>query len=539
MSLKGVSMPNQKYIFVTGGVVSGIGKGIAAASIGRILKDMGFSVFMQKFDPYLNIDPGTMSPYQHGEVFVTKDGGETDLDLGHYERFIDVELMKDSSVTSGKIYYSVLTKERRGDFNGRTVQVIPHITDEIKNKVYKVRDVSKADIIITEIGGTVGDIESQPFFEAIRQIHSENKDDVLFVHTTLVPSIPGSNELKTKPTQHSYKQMMNYGIQPDIFVLRADYPINESIKEKISLFCDIPIEGIVQSENCDLIYEVPLSFRKQGLDKFICDKLNLIPKENNSHVWNEMVEKFKLADKTVNISMVGKYVELHDAYLSVSEALKDAGYNLGLNVDINYIDSEEIKEDNVEEILKGSDGIIIPGGFGERGIEGMILACKYARENNISYFGICLGMQIAVIEILRDLGKIKDANSTEFNPTSKNPVVDILENQKDIDEIGGTLRLGDWKCKLKENSKVKKIYQKDEIKERHRHRYEVNNKYEEKLNELGVTISGRNEELNLVEIIELEDHPHFIACQFHPEFKSRPTNPAPLFTAFIESVKNR
>ncbi|MDO4594158.1 MAG: CTP synthase [Tissierellia bacterium] len=528
-------MSKQKYIFVTGGVVSGIGKGISAASIGRILKDMGFSVFMQKFDPYLNIDPGTMSPYQHGEVFVTKDGGETDLDLGHYERFIDVELTKDSSVTSGKIYDLVLTKERRGEFEGRTVQVIPHITDEIKNKVYKVRDFSKADIIITEIGGTVGDIESQPYFEAIRQIHSENPDDVLFVHTTLVPAIPGSNELKTKPTQHSYKQMMNYGIQPDVFVLRADYPITESIRSKISLFCDIPKEGIVQSENCDLIYEVPLSFKRQKLDKFICEKLKLTPKSDKSNKWQDMVDKFKKADKVLNIAMVGKYIELPDAYLSVNEALKDSGYNEGYKVSIKYLDSEKINEDNYEKMLSDFDGFLVPGGFGERGIEGMILTSKYARENNKAYFGICLGMQVAVIDILRNVKSLEGANSVEFDKDTKYPVIDIMEDKKNIKNIGGTLRLGDWQCKIKENSKASEIYNSDMIVERHRHRYEVNELFKKDLEESGVIISGVNPQSDLVEMIEYKDHPHFVACQFHPEFKSRPNKPAPLFNAFIKA----
>lgn len=527
-------MSKQKYIFVTGGVVSGIGKGISAASIGRMLKDMGFSVFMQKFDPYLNIDPGTMSPYQHGEVFVTKDGGETDLDLGHYERFIDVELTKDSSITSGKIYDSVLTKERRGDFEGRTVQVIPHITDEIKEKVYKVKNISKADIVITEIGGTVGDIESQPFFEAIRQIHSENPEDVLFVHTTLVPTIPGSNELKTKPTQHSYKQLMNYGIQPDVIVLRADYPITESIRSKISLFCGVPKEGIVQSENCDLIYEVPLSLKKQNLDKYICKKLGLIPEIDESNKWADMVKKFKKADKTLNIAMVGKYMKLHDAYLSVSQALIDSGYNEGYKVHISYLDSEEITKDNYNEFLKDFDGYLVPGGFGERGIEGMILTSKYARENKKPYFGICLGMQVAVIEILRDECGIKDANSEEFDKNTQNPVIHIIDDY-DKDDLGGTLRLGNYLCKLKNDSRVSKIYNKDEIIERHRHRYEVNNDYISKLNQAGVTISGIYDKENLAEIIELKDHPFFMACQFHPEFKSRPNNPGPLFSEFIKS----
>ncbi|MCI5840196.1 MAG: CTP synthase [Peptoniphilaceae bacterium] len=528
-------MSKQKFIFVTGGVVSGIGKGITAASIGRMLKDMGFSIFMQKFDPYLNIDPGTMNPYQHGEVFVTKDGGETDLDLGHYERFTDVELTKDSSVTSGKIYDSVLSKERRGDFGGRTVQVIPHITNEIKNRVYKVADETNADIIITEIGGTVGDIESQPFFEAIRQIHAERPEDVLFVHTTLVPAIPGTKELKTKPTQHSYKQLMSFGIQPDVFVLRAEYKITDEIKEKIALFCDVPLEGIVQSENVDLIYEVPLSFEKQNLDNYIVKKLNLETKISNDKTWEKMVEKFKNADKEVNIALCGKYTELVDAYLSVNEALLDSGYNLGCKVNISYFDSELINRENIEEKLRNIDGILVPGGFGSRGINGMIEASKYAREKNIPYLGVCLGMQIAVIDILRNLAGIKDANSLEFDENTKNPVINIMEDKKYLENIGGTLRLGNWTCKLKENSKAREIYGKDEILERHRHRYEVNDKYVELLEKNNVVISGRNPKTNLVEIIEIPKNDFYMGSQFHPEFKSRPNNPSPLYFAFVKA----
>lgn len=532
-------MSNQKYIFVTGGVVSGIGKGIASASIGRILKDMGFKVFMQKYDPYLNIDPGTMNPYQHGEVFVTKDGGETDLDLGHYERFVDVELTKDSSVTSGKIYFNVLNKERRGDFEGRTVQVIPHITDEIKRRIYKTAKTTGAEIIITEIGGTVGDIESQPFFEAIRQVHSENQEDVLFVHTTLVPTVPGSKELKTKPTQHSFKQLMNYGIHPDIFILRADYTVTESIKNKISLFCDTPVEGIIQSENVDLIYEVPISFKKQGLDKFICKKLNLNPKTDDSYKWIDMVKKFKSADKNMSIALVGKYMDLDDTYLSVTEALLDAGYNLGYKVNITYINSENISENNATKILEPYDGILIPGGFGERGVEGMICTSKYARENNKPFFGICLGMQISIIDIMRNICGYKEANSTEFCKNTLYPVIDIMKDKKELKDIGGTLRLGNWECKLKNNTKIYKIYGSDTIFERHRHRYEVNNKYIKELVDSSVIISGINENTNLVECIELSNHPFFIACQFHPEFKSRPNAPHPLFLEFIkQSSKN-
>lgn len=526
-----------KFIFITGGVVSGIGKGISAASIGRLLKDNGFSVFMQKFDPYLNVDPGTMSPYQHGEVYVTKDGAETDLDLGHYERFIDVELTKNSSVTSGRIYDSVLNKEREGAYGGNTVQVIPHVTNEIKAKVYLAARESQADVIITEIGGTVGDIESQPFLEAIRQIHSENeKNDVLFVHTTLVPTIPASNELKTKPTQHSFKELMSLGIKPDIFILRADLHVDSQTREKISLFCDVPVEAIVQSENVDLIYEVPLGFRKQGLDKYLMKKLNLVPQRDDSNYWSEMIDKFKSAKKNVSVAIVGKYVKLHDSYISISQALADAGFNKGAVVDIKFVDSEELTEDKAPETFKGIDGILIPGGFGERGIEGMIIACNYARTNDIPYFGICLGMQIAAIEFARNELKIENANSQEFNPDAENLVIHLMESQKKVEKLGATQRLGDYSCRLNKDSKAFKLYKKDEIVERHRHRYEFNNDYREKFEEKGMLIAGKNEEKDLVEIIEYSKNKFHLGCQFHPEFKSRPNNPHPIFLGFIESL---
>lgn len=525
-----------KFIFVTGGVVSGIGKGISAASIGRLLKDRGFSVFMQKFDPYLNIDPGTMSPYQHGEVFVTKDGGETDLDLGHYERFIDEELMKDSSVTSGKIYYSVITKERKGCYEGKTVQVIPHITDEIKAKIYKVARESGADVIITEIGGTVGDIESLPFIEAIRQVHSENKKgDVLFIHATLVPTIPGSDELKTKPTQHSFKELMSYGIKPDVFILRADEPITQEVRDKISLFCDIPTEAIVESSNVDLIYEVPLVLREQGIDNYIIDKLGLEAKEDHRDEWSEMCKKFKSLTKTSDIAIVGKYMKLHDSYLSVIQALLDAGYNESCQVKIHYIDSEDI-EKNGPEILKDMDGILVPGGFGERGVEGMIRTSRYAREHQIPFFGICLGMQIASLDIARNVLGLEGAHSTEFHPDAKNPIIHRMESQKGVSNLGGTQRLGNFECALKEGSKARELYGKDLILERHRHRFEFNGDYKEAFEEAGVVFSGINPELDLVEILELKDHPYFIACQFHPEFKSRPNRPHPLFTGLVKAA---
>ena len=436
-----------KFIFVTGGVVSGIGKGISAASIGRLLKDRGLSVFMQKFDPYLNVDPGTMSPYQHGEVFVTKDGAETDLDLGHYERFIDEELTKGASITTGKVYSTVIAKERRGDYDGATVQVIPHITNEIKNAVYKAAKESKADVVITEIGGTVGDIESLPFLEAIRQIHSENKkSDVLFVHTVLVPNIPGSDELKTKPTQHSFKELMSNGIKTDVIIVRSNGLVTDDLREKISLFCDVPVEAVIQSTNVELIYEVPLVFHEQHLDDYILKELDLEDRPASKGKWRDMVKRFKDVKGDVTIGLVGKYVSLHDAYLSVTQALTDAGCENGYKVNIKWIDAEDIEKD--ASILDGLDGIIVPGGFGSRGTEGMIMASKYARDNHIPYFGICYGMQIALIDIARNKLGFKDANSTEINPDTNYPIIDLLENQKDIKNVGGTLRLGNYDCTI-------------------------------------------------------------------------------------------
>lgn len=525
-----------KYIFVTGGVVSGIGKGISAASIGRLLKNLGFSVFMQKFDPYLNVDPGTMSPYQHGEVFVTKDGAETDLDLGHYERFIDEELTKRASVTTGKIYSRVIRKERRGDYDGQTVQVIPHVTDEIKHDITKAAKESGADIIITEIGGTVGDIESLPFIEAIRQIHSEHKKgDVVFIHTVLVPRIPGSDELKTKPTQHSFKQLMSQGIKPDILVTRSEGDVNESLRKKISLFCDVPPEAVIQSKHVDLIYEVPLVFHEQAMDKYLLDLLNLKPKVSSHHEWRDMVERFKKADKPLEIGLVGKYVQLHDAYLSVAQALMDAGYENGAKLKIHWIDSEDIEKDGPDHHLKGLDGIILPGGFGNRGIEGMILTSKYARENKIPYFGICLGMQIAVIDIARNLCNLKEASSTEQDPATPYPVIDLMESQVGVENVGGTLRLGNYTCHLEEGSLAKKLYGVESVEERHRHRYELNNDFRGQLRQGGLIFSGIHEDLDLVEVVELKDHPFFLACQFHPEFKSRPNHIHPLFNGFIQA----
>lgn len=524
-----------KFIFVTGGVVSGIGKGISAASIGRLLKDHGLTVFMQKFDPYLNIDPGTMSPYQHGEVFVTYDGAETDLDLGHYERFIDEELTKRASITTGKVYSRVIAKERRGDYNGSTVQVIPHITDEIKNAVYKAAKESGADVVITEIGGTVGDIESLPFLEAIRQIHGENKkEDVLFVHTVLVPNIPGSDELKTKPTQHSFKELMSNGIKTNVIITRSNGVITRSVREKISLFCDVPVEAIVQSENVDLIYEVPLVFQRQGLDQYILHKFGLDHQPPSDGSWKRMVERFKDTKGKIKIALVGKYVQLHDAYLSVSQALQDAGCENGYCVEIDWIDSEEVERN--PEILEDHDGIIVPGGFGQRGTEGMIYSSKYARENNIPYFGICYGMQVALIDVARNKLGLKGASSTEIHPDTPHPIIDLLENQKTVENLGGTLRLGNYLCHLEPGTKARELYGEEAIYERHRHRYEFNNDYRGMIRQAGVTFSGIHEDLDLVEIIEIPDHPFFIACQFHPEFKSRPNRIHPLFDGFIRAA---
>lgn len=527
-----------KFIFVTGGVVSGIGKGISAASIGRLLKDRGLTVFMQKFDPYLNVDPGTMSPYQHGEVFVTKDGAETDLDLGHYERFIDEELTKRASITTGKVYSRVIAKERRGDYNGATVQVIPHITDEIKNAVYKAAKESQADIVITEIGGTVGDIESLPFLEAIRQIHSENKkEDVLFVHTVLVPTIPGSDELKTKPTQHSFKELMSNGIKTNVIIVRSDGRISASVRDKISLFCDVPKEAIVQSENVDLIYEVPLVFAKQGLDDYILHKLDMSDRPKLNSDWEKMVTHFKKMQGEVRIGLVGKYVQLPDAYLSVSQALQDAACENGRRLVLEWIDAEEIEKE--PDRLKGFDGIIVPGGFGKRGTEGMIQTSRFAREHDVPYFGICYGMQIALIDIARHVLGLKNANSTEIDADTPHPIIDLLENQKTVENLGGTLRLGEYDCVLEEGSLARKLYGADKIKERHRHRYEFNNNYRGDIRKKGVVFSGVNEDLDLVEMIEIPELSFFVACQFHPEFKSRPTHIHPLFNGFIQAAMRK
>lgn len=526
-----------KYIFVTGGVVSGIGKGIIASSIGRLMKNRGYSVFMQKFDPYINVDPGTMSPYQHGEVFVTKDGAETDLDLGHYERFIDEELTRTANITTGRVYQSVISKERRGDYLGATVQVIPHITDEIKNKVYEAAKESKADIIITEIGGTVGDIESLPFLEAVRQVHAENdRNDVLFIHTTLIPKVPASGEFKTKPTQHSFKELMSLGIKANIIVTRCDEPLTDEMKGKIAMFCDVRKHAIIESRNVENLYEIPLSFQEQGLDEYILHKFGFenVPEADMSD-WIAMLERTRSLKRTLRIGLVGKYVQLHDAYLSVSESLLHAGYTYGCKIEIVWINSEDITRENVARHLCDVDGILVPGGFGHRGIEGKIVTAQYARENNIPYFGICLGMQIAMIEFGRNVCGLENAHSSEFDEATKHPVISLMDEQLQRTDMGGTLRLGNYPCKLAGSSKAHALYKDEVIFERHRHRYEFNNAYREMFEANGVRFSGLSPDGQLVEIVELVDHDYFVACQFHPEFKSRPNRSHPLFNGFINA----
>lgn len=529
-----------KYIFVTGGVVSGIGKGIIATSLGRLLKNRGLKVFLQKFDPYINVDPGTMSPYQHGEVFVTKDGAETDLDLGHYERFIDEELTQTANITSGRLYQSVINKERRGDYLGATVQVIPHITDEIKAKVYAAAEESGADVVITEIGGTVGDIESLPFLEAARQVHSENdRDAVVFVHTVLVPKVPGSGELKTKPTQHSYKELMSLGIKPNIIVTRSEDPITQEARKKIAMFCDVRETAIIESTNVENVYELPLLFQKQGFDVYVLHKLNLNTPAADMREWVSMIETIKNLKHTLKIAIVGKYVQLHDAYLSVSESLKHAGYPVGAQVEIKWVNSEKLNASNLEHQLKDVDGILVPGGFGGRGIEGKIMAARYARERKVPYFGICLGMQIAVIEFARNVCSLEGANSVEWDDDTPHPVIHLMPDQNNVIDMGGTLRLGNWPCRLKDNTKTQIAYQEANIVERHRHRYEFNNTYRDVMAEKGLVFSGLSPDDYLVEITELSDHPWFVGCQFHPEFKSRPNRPHPLFAGFVKAAFER
>ena len=526
-----------KYVFVTGGVCSGLGKGITASSIALLLKAKGYKVFMQKFDPYMNVDPGTMNPIQHGEVFVTADGCETDLDLGHYERFIDEELNYSSNITNGKVYSSVIEKERKGDFLGATIQIVPHISNEIKNKIYEASSSSKADIVITEIGGTIGDIESSVMMESLRQFKMEQgSENTLFVHTTLIPYLFGSNELKTKPTQNSIIELRRLGIQPDIIVTRSNIPIGDAIKAKISLFGSIPPVNIIEAVDVNNIYQIPINFHKQDIESIILNKFGLENKKSNLKYWETLIDTVDNLDKEIEIALVGKYVSLEYAYLSVKESLKHAGYKYNTKIKINWVNSEELEDSNVDltEVFKNTKGIIVPGGFGTRGINGMILACKYARENNIPYLGICLGMQIAVIEYARNVCGIKDATSTEFHDDAKNPVIDLMADQKAISNLGGTLRLGNYDCHIEKDTLAYADYKQSDIKERHRHRYEFNNVYKEQLQEAGLTFSGINRKSNLVEIIELKNHKHFIACQFHPEFKSRPNRCHPLFDSFIK-----
>lgn len=523
-----------KYIFVTGGVVSSLGKGIVASSLGRLLKNRGLKVFMQKFDPYINIDPGTMSPYQHGEVYVTVDGAETDLDLGHYERFIDEDLTKESCVTSGKIYQAVINKERSGDYLGKTVQVIPHITNEIKARLLSAATTSKADVIITEIGGTVGDIESLPFLEAIRQWRRDvGYNNTFYVHTTLIPFVKAASELKTKPTQHSVKELRSLGIQPDMLVLRSEVDINDELREKISSFCDVDKKAVVVSKDVKILYEVANNLYNQGADQYICDFFRLETEAPNMIEWNNLIRTIKKLSGEVNIALVGKYVQLQDAYLSINEALKHAGYRYGKKININWILADDVTEDNVENYLKDCDGILVPGGFGPRGIDGKIQAIKFARENNIPFLGICLGMQLATIEFARNVLGISDADSTELCENTTNPIIDYLPDQYTGINLGGTLRLGAYDCLLKENTKAFEAYKQTVIKERHRHRYEFNNKYLDRIQNAGMIVSGINPETGLVEIVELKNHPWFIACQFHPEFSSRPNRAHALFSEFI------
>ena len=525
-----------KYVFVTGGVVSGLGKGITAASLGRLLKNRGFKVAAQKLDPYMNVDPGTMSPYQHGEVFVTEDGAETDLDLGHYERFIDENLNKFSNLTSGKVYWNVLNRERNGGYLGETVQVIPHITEEIKNFVYMGAKTSEADVLITEIGGTTGDIESQPFLEAIRQISLEiGKENCLFIHVTLVPYLSGSDEHKTKPTQHSVKELRALGISPDIIITRADQPLEEGIKAKIALFCNVKKDCVIENLTIPCLYEAPMMLHTNGLDEVVCRELNLGGRQPELTAWKEMLHKIESRDKTVKIALVGKYVKLHDAYLSVREALYHAGYECGAEVEIDWIDSEEITDETAQDLLGNVDGIILPGGFGDRGIEGMIAACKYARTNNVPYFGICLGMQISVIEFARHQCKLEDAHSREFSKESKNPVIDLMEEQLGIEKKGGTMRLGSYPCKINKGTMLEKAYKNELISERHRHRFEFNNNYRETLTNNGLIICGTSPDENIVEAVEVAGNKFFVGVQFHPEFKSRPNRPHPLFVEFIKA----
>ena len=530
-----------KYIFVTGGVVSSLGKGIVAASVGRVLKNRGLKVTLQKFDPYLNVDPGTMSPYQHGEVFVTEDGAETDLDLGHYERFIDVNLGQYSNVTAGRVYSSIIEKERRGDYLGGTVQVIPHVTNEIKSRILLAGESSDADVVITEIGGTTGDIESLPFLEAIRQIRSDlGRENVCYIHCTLLPYIKAAGEMKTKPTQQSVKELRGLGIQPDIIVVRNELALTDELRAKISLFCDIPKQNVIESRDVSNLYELPVNLKAQKIDDIVLKHFGLSAPEADMTEWLALVDRVDNLKENVKIALVGKYVELHDAYISVVESLKHAGYKHNSKITIDWIQSEDVTEENVNDYLKDADGILVPGGFGDRGVEGKITAIKYARENKVPFFGICLGMQLAAVEFARNVCGLTGAHSSELDPNTPYPIINLLPDQEDVVEMGGTLRLGSYPCTLAEGSVAHKEYGEINITERHRHRYEFNNYYRERLTDKGLVLSGVSPDGRLVEIVELPEHPWFVAGQFHPEFKSRPEKAHPLFAGFIRaSLENR
>jgi CTP synthase len=532
-----------KFIFVTGGVASSLGKGITAASLGCLLKARGLKVVIQKIDPYLNVDPGTMNPFQHGEVFVTDDGAETDLDLGHYERFIDENLTQNHNVTAGQVYWTVLNKERRGDFLGGTVQVIPHITNEIKERIIAAAQDKSVDVVITEIGGTVGDIEGLPFLEAVRQLKKDlGRENVLYIHVSLVPFIETAGELKTKLTQHSVKELRGLGIQPHIIVCRSDRELTPEVKQKIALLCDIDIEAVISAVDTESIYDVPLALFEEGMDDIVVNRLGIVATGVDLTKWNELVNKIRrieASEQRLTIGLVGKYVQLTDAYMSVLEALKHAGFANDCKIDVAWIDADELAADMAEEKLASVDGIIVPGGFGIRGIEGKIQAAKFAREHKLPYLGLCLGLQVAVVEFARHAAGLKGANSTEFEPETPHPVIDLMEEQQGVEDMGGTMRLGLYTCDIKPGTKAAKAYGKKRIQERHRHRYEVNNKYRDKLGRAGLVFSGINPDQDLVEIIELPDHPFFMASQFHPEFKSRPTRPHPLFREFISAAKAR
>lgn len=531
-------MNKTKYIFITGGVVSGLGKGITAASLGRLLKSRGLKVTAQKLDPYLNVDPGTMNPVQHGEVFVTDDGAETDLDLGHYERFIDESLSQNSNLTSGRVYWKVISDERKGVYGGQTIQIIPHVTNEIKRYINRNADTG-ADVCLVEIGGTVGDIESQPFLEAIRQFAVEaGRENCLFIHVTLVPYLAASDELKSKPTQHSVKEMLSIGISPDIIVCRTEHPLTDDIKNKIALFCNVDKECVIENNNCDILYAVPMMLKEQHMDDVVIKKLGIECGEPDLEDWENMLYALRNPKQTVKIAMVGKYVELHDSYISVNEALKHGGIETRSAVDIDWIDSETLEGDdvNLDDILGDVDGILVPGGFGSRGIEGKINACQYARTHGIPYLGICLGMQIAIIEFARHVLGMNGANSAEINPDTQFPVIDILPEQKEVTDMGGTMRLGQYPCTLNPESKSYELYGASMIYERHRHRYEVNNDYRNDLLSGGMIFAGTSPDNHIVEMVEIPNHPWFAACQFHPEFKSRPNKPHPLFRGFVTAA---